>query len=548
MILDPKVVPMSEHGAPGAAVPARQPYIRDVEFPSTYVVGQAPIHMSCAAAMGGFSPPKSSGAYGYCELGCSSGATLNPLAAANPQAQFFGVDFNTEHIRKARSTAKTASLDNVTYLEASFEDLAAHDLPTFDFISMQGTYSWLSPEVEAAAVRFVGKHLNPGGLFYVDYMSLPGKAAIAPLWMLMRSLTRGHPGNSAQRTRDGLQTLRQLIDEGSRFFEANPPAAEVLEATRNRIEQDPGYVNAVAHHALSEHWSPRYFTDVAAQFHDAGLRFAGSAFLAHNDLDLVIPPSLRPFFEGLEDPDLVELLKDYVLNQQQRQDVFIKDAQADPVGAAAFIRSDVFVLARWELSAVRQEMSKGGGTPGGIEAELLDTLLQQLGRGSTCLADIERGSELGSFEPRQVSKAFETLLARDVVVICARRAPDDAPADASAATTRGLTIPLPLNRVILREAAGKGQPAMLTSPVAGGGCVALNVVEAALIDALVDVGPVKVVQSAKRRLRTHKRSIQLQGRSVRVDRIDLAGLQDILRQLQHGKLGLLARLGVVESK
>ena len=109
-------------------------------------------------------------------------------------------------------------------------------------------------------------------------------------------------------------------------------------------------------------------------------------------------------------------------------------------------------------------------------------------------------------------------------------------------------MPLPRNRVILREAAGKGQPAMLTSPVAGGGCVALNVVESALIDALVDVGPAKVVQSAKRRLRTHKRSIQLQGRSVRVDRIDLAGLQDILRQLQHGKLGLLARLGVVKSK
>ena len=154
---------MSEHGAPGAAAPARQPYIRDVEFPSTYVVYQAPIHMSCAAAMCGFSPPKSSGEYGYCELGCSSGATLNPLAAANPKAQFFGVDFNTEHIRKARSTAKTASLDNVTYIEASFEDLAAHDLPTFDFISMsiERTFGWWMMETRSAEGSFQSLTLAP---------------------------------------------------------------------------------------------------------------------------------------------------------------------------------------------------------------------------------------------------------------------------------------------------------------------------------------------------------------------------------------------------
>ncbi len=530
------------------AASARQPYIRDVEFPSSYVAGQAPIHMGCAAALRGFSPPKPSGEYGYCELGCSSGATLNPLAAANPQARFFGVDFNAEHIRKARSTAKSASLDNVTYVEASFEDLTAHDLPIFDFISMHGTYSWLSPAAESAAVRFVTQHLKPGGLFYVDYMSLPGKAAIAPLWMLMRSLTRGHPGNSAQRTRDGLHTLERLIDEGSRFFEANPPAAMVLEATLKRIEQDPDHLNAVAHHALSEHWSPKYFTDVAAQLDEAGLRFAGSTRLAHNDLDLVVPPSLRSFFEELDDPNLVELLKDYVLNQQQRQDVFIKDARADAAGAEAFLRSDVFVLARGEPSTVRQKMSKGGGSLGGIEDELLDTLLQQVERGSSCLDEIERGPELQSFEPRQVLKAFETLLATDAFFICARRPPDDTPADASAAATRGLTSPLTLNRVILRQAAGKGQPALLTSPVVGGGCVALNAVEVALIDALVDVGPAKVFQRAKRRLRTHKRSIQFHGSNVRLDQIDLSGLQDILRQMLHAKLGLLARLSLVKIK
>ena len=284
-----------------------------------------------------------------------------------------------------------------------------------------------------------------------------------------------------------------------------------------------------------------------AELAAAGLKFAGSARLAQNDLDLVVPPSLRPFFDELDDPNLVELLKDYVLDRQQRQDVFIKEGVADPPGAAAFMGSEVFVLASSPSSAVRQQLAKGDGGGGGDQGELLEALLEQLEGGATCLADLESAPEIRSFEPAQRLRALRRLLATDLFVICAHRPADARSIDASAAATRGVGVPLKLNRMILRDAVGTGGPATLTSPVAGGGCVTLNLVEAALLDALVDAGPAKVFQRAKRRLSTHKIAMQFQGRSVRVDQIDVPGLQNLLRHMQSHRLGHLVRLGIAES-
>ena len=71
-------------------------------------------------------------------------------AAAHPQGQFYGVDFNPGHIAWAKRVAADAKLDNVNFLELSFADLLSSSIPNADFISLHGVWSWVSQENRVA--------------------------------------------------------------------------------------------------------------------------------------------------------------------------------------------------------------------------------------------------------------------------------------------------------------------------------------------------------------------------------------------------------------
>ena len=62
----------------------------------------------------------------------------------------------------------------VHLLDLSFEELAERDnLPQFQVIVAHGIWSWISEASRAAILRFVGKHLAPGGLVYLSYKGVP---------------------------------------------------------------------------------------------------------------------------------------------------------------------------------------------------------------------------------------------------------------------------------------------------------------------------------------------------------------------------------------
>lgn len=52
------------------------------------------------------------------ELGYGRRLTALMLAAVNPHARFYAVDFNPAHIAEARLLADAAELDNLTLIEA----------------------------------------------------------------------------------------------------------------------------------------------------------------------------------------------------------------------------------------------------------------------------------------------------------------------------------------------------------------------------------------------------------------------------------------------
>src|SRR5262249_25860889 len=88
-------------------------YLSDVGYTSGFYREMAPIHMSFAALALGLSPGHGFRPKRVLELGFGQGFGLCLLAAANPQIEFEGYDFNPEHVANAQRLIERAGLTNV---------------------------------------------------------------------------------------------------------------------------------------------------------------------------------------------------------------------------------------------------------------------------------------------------------------------------------------------------------------------------------------------------------------------------------------------------
>lgn len=172
-----------------------------------------PHYLRFLASVQGFCPGAPGRAFRYCELGCAAGATLLSLAAANPEAEFVGIDIMPEHIGRARSMAVKGGLRNVNLYERSFESL--HEDPSdlggpFDFIVLHGIYSWVSTQSRAAIDALLTSHLRDGGLAYICYNSMPGSTARVGLSRVLYALRNAEPKGESDPfvvARDALERL-----------------------------------------------------------------------------------------------------------------------------------------------------------------------------------------------------------------------------------------------------------------------------------------------------------------------------------------------------
>ena len=101
-------------------------YIADIAYTDGYYVELAPVHLNYVALLNNCTPRPIDRPFNYLELGCGNGHTVTLLAAAYPQAKFYGVDINPAHVATARRWAEQGKLENLTILEASFQELATH--------------------------------------------------------------------------------------------------------------------------------------------------------------------------------------------------------------------------------------------------------------------------------------------------------------------------------------------------------------------------------------------------------------------------------------
>ncbi len=297
-------------------------YVAEIDYTSGYYRELCPGLMDFALAYRGLGGLPSR-PLRYLELGFGQGLSINIHAAAN-SGEFWGTDFNPSHAARARSVALAAG-SGAVLLDDSFADLSARpDLPEFDIIALHGIWSWISEENRRIVVDLIRRKLAVGGVVYLSYNCLPGWAPSMPLRHLM-TLHAETAGSDAQgvlgRMDQAFRFTQQVIDSGAAYFRSNP---SVVERLKHIVAQNRQYL---AHEYFTRDWHPMHFSTVAEMLAEAKLTYAASAnLLEHIDV-LNFSAEAKKLLDGIDHPILRESVRDYVLNQQFRRDLYVKGAR-----------------------------------------------------------------------------------------------------------------------------------------------------------------------------------------------------------------------------
>ncbi|MEO6338789.1 MAG: class I SAM-dependent methyltransferase [Caulobacteraceae bacterium] len=304
-------------------------YVADVPYTSGYYREMAPTHQALAALLAGVMPPDPSGPYRFLELGCGTGVGLCVLAAANPQAEFVGVDFMPIHVAAARRLIATAGLTNVRILEASFETLArgeGGDLGQFDFAALHGVYTWISEPLKQDVVRLLDRHLAPGGLVYVGYNNMVGWAPSLPTQKMLIEQARRVSGDSPSRTYSALATTLALQAAKAPALAGDLLSHQLKGKTDALDTLPPSLFVYMAHEYLNEHWRPLFITDVARDLAAAKLSFVGRCNFLEVMPELVLSPEQERLLRDCPDPLMAELQTDMMSPTAFRRDLFGRGA------------------------------------------------------------------------------------------------------------------------------------------------------------------------------------------------------------------------------
>jgi SAM-dependent methyltransferase len=296
-------------------------YVTKVGYSSNYYQYLLPRLLSFAALSRGVSAPGGgTEKLRVLELGCGQGVSANIIAAANPELDYTAIDFNPAHIANAQALASAAGTPNVHFSESSFEDVA-NDPSTggFDVVTLHGIYSWVSAANREHIIRIAREKLQPGGMLYISYNTYPGWASFVPIRkMLMDTIADNPNAPIFDQLNEGFRLLEQLTKLKSKYLEATPSVVAQIEQLKT---QDRNYV---VHEFLNQNWTIFNFGEVAADMARAKLSYIASAHVMDHLDGMNMTGEQREFLAAIRDPIRRESLRDLIVNQKFRRDIFVK--------------------------------------------------------------------------------------------------------------------------------------------------------------------------------------------------------------------------------
>lgn len=301
-------------------------------YTSDYYREMAPVWLDFAALLQRQHPPRShEGApFRFLELGCGMGLGICQLAAAYPEGEFIGVDFNPAHVAHARRLATQLGIGNLQILDADFVALSSNPRPLFGqpdrprlfhYVAAHGIYTWVSGAVREALIALASAVLRPGGLFYCSYNTYPGWLARSAFQQLFwQELGRSDPGSARSCFERSIHNLSQLL--------GSPDSPTPLGAHHPFLQDDLANLDLDRLHYLNGEyanagWQPIYVADLHQHCTSHRLTYLTSATLP-DCFEQLLAPSLRAVVLQERNPLVRHTLLDLATNKAFRRDLFVK--------------------------------------------------------------------------------------------------------------------------------------------------------------------------------------------------------------------------------
>ena len=426
-------------------------YVTDIDYTHGFYRELTPSLLAFCLLLKGIRPPSLS-SFSYCELGFGQGFSTNLIAAANPGGDFWATDFNPSHAAGAKQLAMSAGTGNVKFFDKSFAEFRDIETPEFDLIVLHGIYSWISPENRATIIEMIRRKLKPGGVVYISYNCLPGWSAAMPLRQLIVEHGATTRESRVRQVQQGIAFADRLVETKAGYFAQNPGAAARLDLMK---KLPAAYL---VHEYLNRDWTPKYFAEVARELDDAKLSFAASANPADH-VDLVnLTPDAQKLLAEIHDVLLRETVRDYLLNQQFRKDIFVKGMVRLPVPE----QTERLLKTRFALTAPRASVPLEATFALGnvkLHAETYGPVLDALANGPATLEQLLAMDGVRTIRLPSLVQAVTVLTAMGQVEPCL---PEVGEADRAAGTRA-------FNTAVMNEARSSDQLKFLASPVTGGG-------------------------------------------------------------------------------
>lgn len=372
-------------------------YVTEIDYEQFFFRDMSPGRLSFVCSQTGHLPPAMDRPFTYCELGSGLGLTTNVLAASNPQGRFWAADINPRHVVKARRLAEDAELENVVHLEASFEELLEMDLPRFDYITLHGIWSWVSPEARRDIKRFLRARLETGGVVYISYNNPIGWERRQTMGKVLRELVRAISGPLPQRIEIATGVIRGLIEQDKGYFAGNEDARKWLDHVGRTS------FGRIAHEYLNEHWTLFTHPEVARDLASAKLDHVGSTDVLLNLDRYVLDEFSTKAAASLKNPAVTELLKDLEGNWSLRRDVYMRGPARPPAQAVQELLGRMTVYLLQPRHRLLSECKSPAGQSS-VQPALFDPIADALAEGPHTL------DELHARVPR-----FQFF---DVLVVC----------------------------------------------------------------------------------------------------------------------------------
>lgn len=420
-----------------------------------------PVWLATASALLGHRPPSLTRPFRYADLGCGAGFTAAVIAAAHPNAEVWGFDFNPACIEMACRLADRAGLTNVRFRLMDFHALAALEPLSFDVMAAENVLHIVSASVRRDIAAAIDRHVRPGGLVYLGYRTNTGAPDMVPLQTVMHRMYEAGVDVSDAAVPAILDHLDELRAKGAAFFLRNPDLARHLEELRHRDPAD------VAAEFLNRVWDPPMFPEVAGLMDEARCDFIGRATLQEGIPTYAVPPGMVPLLEEAATTRVRETMQDVAAGTAYRRDIYRRGTPEIPEAehlarldaiAVAGLRDGGLLLPSWQ---------------GGVAADprMFDPLRRALRDGPLTIAQARR---LGPFADHPAEVAASAI----AMLIAAGYAHPVAPvtaADGAAA----------LNRALAASVRDGESPAHLVSPVLGT-AIEADLTEILTVDALME--------------------------------------------------------------